>query len=142
MATELTAGMPTWRSAEDQLAAVVGWVDDALQAASGKDASVLVAVPAGSGPEAAVMGFVSVTERGHFTGERQGYVGELVVLPQHRRAGIGSALMAAAEAWVRQRGLTKLSLETGAGNAAARQTYASLGYVEEDVTLTKRLGPS
>ncbi len=48
-------------------------------------------------------------ERLHFTGERQGYVGELVVAPPHRRAGVAATLMAAAEDWARRRGLASLS---------------------------------
>lgn len=143
LAPELTAGMPAWRSADRQRTAVAGWVDDALTAARTNDAAVLVALPTASlaEPCPTVLGFVSVTERLHFTGERQGYVGELVVAQLHRRAGVAATLMAAAEDWARRRGLASLSLETGAGNAAARAMYAGLGYAEEEVTLTKRLPP-
>lgn len=33
----------------------------------------------------------------------------------------------------------RLSLETGSANSVARGTYTALGYVEEQVTLTKEL---
>lgn len=87
-----------------------------------------------------VVGFVSVTERNHFTGEVEGYVGELALADTGTRSGIGRALMAAAEAWARGRGLRRLSLETGAANRAARAFYAALGYAEEDVRLSRGPG--
>lgn len=86
-----------------------------------------------------MLGFVSVAERTHFSGDREGSVGELVVAPSFRKQGVGRALMAAAEDWVRQRGLTRVSLETGSANAGARNAYTRLGYVDEQVTLTKAL---
>ena len=45
--------------------------------------------------------------------------------------------MAAAEAWGAGRGLRCLTLETGAANQPARSFYAALGYLPEDVRLTK-----
>lgn len=47
--------------------------------------------------------------------------------------------MAAAEQWAIERGLTRMALETGAANAGARAFSARLGYVEEEVRLTRRL---
>jgi RimJ/RimL family protein N-acetyltransferase len=47
--------------------------------------------------------------------------------------------VAAAGEWARREGLPRLTLETGAGNAAARRFYAALGYVEEGVRLTRAL---
>jgi len=55
------------------------------------------------------------------------------------RCGVARALMAAAEAWAAGRGLRCLTLETGAANQAARSFYAALGYLIEDVRLTKDL---
>lgn len=135
LAPELLAGMADWRPAAGRRAAVVGWVDAALAGADRDDRAVFVAVA----PDDAVVGFAGVTERGHFTGQREGYVGELVVAPEYRARGAARGLMAAAEDWVRRRGLTRLSLETGSANAPARAAYARLGYVEEQVTLTKAL---
>ncbi len=82
---------------------------------------------------------MSTAERTHFTGEREGYIGELVVVPRARRQGIAAAPIATVEGWARRRGLSRISLETGADNRGARTTYASLGYLEEQVTLTKTL---
>ncbi len=79
-------------------------------------------------------------QRAHFSGQVDAYVGELVTAAGHERRGIGRALMAAAEAWGAQRGLRYLTLETGAANAAARSLYAALGFLAEDVRLTKDIG--
>jgi GNAT superfamily N-acetyltransferase len=52
---------------------------------------------------------------------------------------VGRSLVAAAEAWARERGLSRITLETGAANSAARAFYAALGFAEEDVRLTRTL---
>ena len=44
---------------------------------------------------------------------------------------------AAAEGWARGRGLENLTLHTGIFNAEARAFYASLGFAEEEVRLTR-----
>ena len=84
-----------------------------------------------------VVGFVSVAERTHFTGQVDAYVGELVTATGMERRGIARALMTVAEAWGADCGLRCLTLETGAANQTARSFYASLGYLPEDVRLTK-----
>ena len=60
-------------------------------------------------------------------------------MARRRGRGVASALMAAAEAWGAGRGLRCLTLETGAANQPARSFYAALGYLPEDVRLTKDL---
>lgn len=55
------------------------------------------------------------------------------------RQGIGRALIGAADAWARDRGLAHLTLHAGARNAGARAFYAALGFVEEEVRLTRPL---
>jgi GNAT superfamily N-acetyltransferase len=47
--------------------------------------------------------------------------------------------MRSAEQWARNHGFTRMTLETGAANQAARAFYAALGYQEEEVRLTKTL---
>lgn len=134
LAPRLTEWVARWREPEAILAAVQGWIGDAVAGAGKPDRAVLVAV---AGPD--VAGVVSVTERTHYTGQLDGYVGELVTKSGMERRGIASRLMAAAEDWAATRGLTYLTLETGAANHPARALYASLGYQEEDVRLTKLL---
>ncbi|WP_245804539.1 GNAT family N-acetyltransferase [Erythrobacter tepidarius] len=52
---------------------------------------------------------------------------DLVVLPGHRGAGIGKALLAAIEAEALKRGACKITLEVLSGNPA-RHLYAACGY--------------
>jgi ribosomal protein S18 acetylase RimI-like enzyme len=84
-----------------------------------------------------LIGLVTVSERISFVGQREGYVGWLVVRAGMERRGIGSTLMTVAEKWAVGRGLSCLTLETGAANHAARSLYQALGYEEEDARLTK-----
>jgi GNAT superfamily N-acetyltransferase len=66
-----------------------------------------------------------------------GYIGELVVAERASRRGVGRALIAAADAWARDHGLRNLTLHNGAFNTNARGFYAALGFVEEEVRLTR-----
>jgi ribosomal protein S18 acetylase RimI-like enzyme len=82
-----------------------------------------------------------VSSRTHATGDIDAYVGELVVAEDATGQGIGRALLAAAESWARTQGFRVLSLDTEAANTAARGLYASAGFLEEEVRLSKVLGP-
>jgi ribosomal protein S18 acetylase RimI-like enzyme len=84
-----------------------------------------------------VVGVLSIRPSRHFTGEHDGYIGELVVAQYAGRSGIGRSLVAAAEAWARDQGLAHLTLHTGAYNTSARAFYAALGFAEEEVRLTR-----
>lgn len=135
LAPRLIAGVAAWRDPEASLSAVQEWIAAAADNAGEPDHGAYVAV---DGEE--VVGIVSVTQRTHWTGQADAYVGELITAAGHERRGIGRRLMAAAEAWGAQRGLSFLTLETGAANHAARAFYAALGYREEEVRLTKPIG--
>jgi ribosomal-protein-alanine N-acetyltransferase len=52
------------------------------------------------------------------------------VLPEHRRGGAGSRLLAIAEAHARKAGAARLFLEVSAENGAARGLYSRAGYSE------------
>ena len=108
------------------------WLEESLDAAKTGDGVVLVAADADGSA-----GAISVRSSTHFTGERDGYIGVLVVADRVSRHGIGRALIAAADAWARDRGLRNLTLHTGAFNTNARGFYAALGFVEEEVRLTR-----
>jgi ribosomal protein S18 acetylase RimI-like enzyme len=86
--------------------------------------------------QGAVVGFVSVGSRPHWSGETDAYVEELAVIERVERRGVGSALMDAAEEWSRRHGFSRLTLETGAANEVARGFYRSRGYRDEDVRLS------
>jgi ribosomal protein S18 acetylase RimI-like enzyme len=132
LAPRLAEGVAPWRDQTEALLAGRRWLEESLDAAKNGDGAVLVAADA-----AGMAGVVSVRPSTHFTGERDGYIGELVVADRASRRGIGRALIAAADAWARDHGLRNLTLHTGAFNANARGFYAAQGFVEEEVRLTR-----
>ena len=136
LADRLTIGVASWRDERAVLAAVRGWVGDAV----GGDVEVEPVWVAELG--GVVVGFVHGGERRHFSGEKDAYVGELVVARHAERQGIGRALLAEVERWAVGRGVRRLTLETGAANSSARAFYAALGFLEEDVRLSRGLSPA
>lgn len=116
------------------LASVQVWVEESIAYADKQQHAVLVATDAER-----VVGFVSLSDRRHFTGEVDGYIGELVVAADFEGRGVARQLLSAAECWAMKEGLRSLTLETGARNTRARLLYEALGYEYEDVRLTKLL---
>lgn len=53
---------------------------------------------------------------------------QVVVRADSRRMGLGTALLAAFEAWARERGLTALDLSVFEGNTAAAALFRKAGY--------------
>ena len=136
LAPRLAEGVAPWRDQAEAPLAGRRWLEESLDAAKTGDGVVLVAVDA-----AGIAGVISVRPSAHFTGERDGYIGELVVADRASRRGIGRALVAAADAWARDHGLRNLTLHTGAFNTNARAFYAALGFAEEEVRLTRAIRP-
>lgn len=64
----------------------------------------------------------------------RGWVYYLAVAPERRRAGLGRAMMAAAEAWLRTHGAPKLQLMVRDNNEEAQAFYAALGLERQSVT--------
>lgn len=73
------------------------------------------------------------------TDEPQGYVSVLVVTAGAEGRGVGRTLMAAGEAWARERGYHHLALDVFATNRHARTFYERLGYAEETLKMVKSL---
>ena len=86
-----------------------------------------------------IAGLVSVAEREHFTGEWDAYISELAVDAALEGRGGGQALMTAVEQWAAARGLSRLTLETGARNHRAQHFYKRAGYQEEELRITKAI---
>jgi ribosomal protein S18 acetylase RimI-like enzyme len=85
--------------------------------------------------DAAVVG----TVMGGYDGHR-GWVYSVAVHPQHRRRGIGGALIRQLEAALAERGCLKVNLQVRAANAEVVAFYEKLGYVvEERISMGKRL---
>jgi ribosomal protein S18 acetylase RimI-like enzyme len=100
------------------------------RAVAGATSTVLTVRDAG-----AIIGSVMVGDDGH-----RGWIYYLAVAPDRRRTGLGRAMMAAAEAWLRERGVPKMQLMVREGNAEALAFYAALGLVPQPVvTLGKFL---
>lgn len=72
-----------------------------------------------------------------FDGHR-GWVYYLAVAPDRRRQGLGRQLMAAAEAWLRDRGAPKLQLMVRTSNEAALGFYEALGLERQEVVTLGR----
>lgn len=72
-------------------------------------------------------------------GDRHAYIFLLYVAPDHRRQGIGRALMCRAEAWAKERGDRKISLQVFSDNQPALDMYDQLGYKSQSFWMTKRL---
>lgn len=81
----------------------------------------------------ALTGSVMVGFDGH-----RGWIYYLAVAPDRQRAGIGRALMAAAEAWLAARDAPKVQLMVRDGNAEAIGFYAALGYAPQGVVTLGR----
>ncbi|WP_085315433.1 GNAT family N-acetyltransferase [Derxia lacustris] len=60
---------------------------------------------------------------------------DLFVQPAARRAGVGRALLLAAEAQARADGIARLDLTTARSNLKAQALYESLGWVQDRVYL-------
>jgi ribosomal protein S18 acetylase RimI-like enzyme len=134
LAPRLAEGLAAWRNRQAAVLAAQQWLTDSFATAARQDGTVLVAVD-----KTGIGGVITISEQRHFTGEIDGYIGELAVASHAVRHGIGRALIAAAETWAQDRGLRHLTLHTGTANIPARHFYAALGFHEEDIRLTRSL---
>ncbi len=95
---------------------------DIALARCGPSSAILVGRHAGA-PVAAVM----VGHDGH-----RGWFYYLAVDPDRQGSGFGRAITAAAEAWLRERGIAKAQLMVRPDNEAVRAFYQALGYGEQE----------
>jgi ribosomal protein S18 acetylase RimI-like enzyme len=68
-----------------------------------------------------------------------GFVHDVVVDETARRSGVATALMEAAAAWVRERGVPRLMLGTAAVNEGAQRLFERLGFRRTMIEMTKEL---
>lgn len=130
----LEFGSPAW---DDAAALVPGFRDVLVSAVRARDprSTVLVA----EGADGTALGFISLKVGKDVVGVARGHVADLAVAAGARRIGVGTALMRAAEAWARDRGLPALSLDVWSTNERALTFYRGLGYGAESLCLIKRL---
>ncbi|MDI1445145.1 GNAT family N-acetyltransferase [Polyangium sp. 6x1] len=87
-----------------------------------------------------LLGFAWVsTSIDHFTQRPVGHLEDLATVLGHEGKGVGSALMAATEAWARDQGLSALTLHVWPANTRARALYARHGFGEETIRMKKNL---
>ncbi len=118
LAPRLHQGVAAWRSKEGVTQAAHGWLTTSLNALEAGDHAAWVAEDNGD-----VIGFASVCEQAHWSGEMDAYIGELVVAQEHEGRGVARTLLATVEHWARSQKLTRIRLSTGAANDHARRMY-------------------
>ncbi len=105
-------------------------VGDFLRAVAGPSSVVL-----GIREDGALLGSAMIGHDGH-----RGWVYYLAVAASARGRGLGRDLMAAAEAWLVERGLPKIQFMVRSDNAEVLAFYDHLGYAKQDcVVLGRRL---
>ncbi len=75
-------------------------------------------------------------------GNRHAHIFLLYVTPDHRRRGIGSALVRAAEGWAQSRGDRQIGLQVFQFNQPALHLYQGLGYQTQSLWMVKSFSGS
>lgn len=113
--------------------------EDCRRALTGSESTVLAALgsgtsdPAGSAPQSRLLGTVMIGQDGH-----RGWIYYLAVDQRNQRSGLGKLLLAAAEEWLRERGVPKLMLMVRSENAEVQKFYRELGYQDQDTVVLGR----
>ena len=130
----LEFGSPAW---EDKDALAPGFSEALARAVRAQDlrSAVLIAEQT----DGTRLGFSEMKVVEDVTGVERAHVADLAVTDTARRAGVGMALMKAAEQWARDRGLPVLSLDVWSANERGQAFYERLGYRSESLHLIKTL---
>lgn len=128
--TRITAMAEAHLAAVAKLVVDLGYADQAAgiagrfrELAKDPDHGLFVAVAGDS-----VVGFLHVFARRALHTKHAAQVLAMAVAPSYRRGGIGSLLLAAAEAWAAERGLASVMLYSAGGRNDAHGFYAACGY--------------
>jgi GNAT superfamily N-acetyltransferase len=129
-------GPPAWRTPAEIVAGEVRCLDDFFDRGM-QGATLLVA-----DDDAIRAGFAFLEHHtDYFNGERHGHVGMIAVTETAEGHGVGAALLGAAEAWSRDQGYTRLTLNVFEANVRARRVYERAGYRVETLKYVKGLPP-
>jgi aminoglycoside 6'-N-acetyltransferase I len=86
-------------------------------------------------------GFVEVASRPYSDGcdtSPVGYIEAWFVDPDMRRAGVGGALLAAAEDWARARGYSEMASDSLLDNTVSHRAHEGAGYIEVERSVRYR----
>lgn len=126
--------------ADEIEAAVALWVTSGLTRPwndATADARLALASPSSTILAGREAGTLIATIMAGFDGHRA-WVYYLAVAPDQQGRKFGREMMAAAEAWLRERDAPRLNLMVRADNIVARRFYEALGYKASDVTVFQR----
>jgi ribosomal protein S18 acetylase RimI-like enzyme len=126
--------IPAWRTADVIAGADERAVVEAVRA--GRDDDQVFIAERGGDP----VGCLHIYAEADFFGLRHAHISVIATSAEAEGSGVGRALMAHAERWARDRGLTLLTLNVFAANARARRFYERAGYVPEIVKYAKPIG--
>jgi ribosomal protein S18 acetylase RimI-like enzyme len=73
------------------------------------------------------------------TGSRHAHLFLLYVVPEHRRRGVGRALMEYAQTWAKARGDRQIGLQVFSSNTPALNLYSQLGFQTQSLWMIKSL---
>jgi ribosomal protein S18 acetylase RimI-like enzyme len=134
LADRLTSfDLPPWRRPEEIATADARDMIAAVTAGAA-DNEVWIAERSGS-----VAGCLHVLATTDFFGTRHAHISVIATTEAAEGSGVGRALLAHAEAWARDRGLTLLTLNVFASNARARRFYEKAGWTPEMLKYAKPL---
>lgn len=97
------------------------------------DTATFVAIDAADPPH--LIGYVDVGERPYVDGcssSPVAYIEAWYVRPEHRKRGVGEALMNAAVGWARERDHSELASDTTLDNTLSQRLHRKLGFEETD----------
>ena len=120
----------------DQVAAALEETHEILLARAGN--ALFIAVTE-TGERAGLLWFGE--NRNLVTGEVEGWIYNVSVLPEFRGRGISLDLMAHAERYAREQGYEMIGLMVAVHNTVARRLYDKLQYREGNILMRKRLSP-
>ena len=125
--------LPSWRQPQAIASADARAMLEAL-AEGGRDNQVFVAER--DGQPAGCLHILVILD---FFGVRHAHISVLATTAAAEGTGVGRTLMAHAEAWARERGLTLVTLNVFTQNQRARAFYARAGFEVEMLKYAKQL---
>jgi ribosomal protein S18 acetylase RimI-like enzyme len=123
--------LPHWRTPDEISSADAREMIAALTSPS-KDNEVFIAERNGH-----IVGCLHMLTMTDFFGKAHAHISVIATTEDAEGTGVGRALLARAEAWARERGLSLLTLNVFDGNARARRFYENAGFAAETLKYSK-----